>query len=1224
MKKQKMKRIISIILVIVTICTGINYTVFSSEAAAKAPTNITLNVKSKTLTVGKTYKLKVKSVKPSKASKAVTWSSSNKKIATVNNKGKVTAKKPGTVEITAASKLNKKVKAVCKIKVYAKVKKVSLNKTDVAITTGETVSLKTVIQPSTAMSNVTWKTSDKSIAVVSSKGVVTGKKAGKATVTAVSKSNKKKTAKCTVTVSDSKVTVIPTMEPTITEKPEETIFPTEIEEETVTAEPTVTVEPSKIAVPTVTATKIPIPTVVLTEAPEPISTVSPMVTVRPTMTIKPTVTVEPSKSVSPTITTVIPQVLTPTVVLSATPKLTPTISPTEKPTPTHIQRPTPTPVSTVMPEWDEGITREEWISALVEKINVSILEENMIKDEDTQEPIYAYDDIEQCNEPLKIEAAYQNQILPEEENVAGELLFHPTEKVTREFAVVTVMRALGFYDESVTLECSDKDEVTYTVEAAMAVEYGLVNLIENTFKPKELITVEESTILFQFIEEILNTRTIDENHMDVLQFADNVKNDYDNVTEYSVLDVTEDDEAVIGISLTQEIEPINAGDVIVLPPNASFEDGIIMEVHDTYVDSENNLLKITGSDPENIFDVYEKIDIEGYADPVLDEIELADGVELEGDVTEDAANQSAGEVEVTEQSINSGEQIGNAFGTLAFTYKKVVKVTCRMRGVVYDFDLDQTGINQLYYSMTNAIDVAVEGKLYDAGSESTVDLATIPFKIAPVGITLKLKVKLVPTIKGTVSVVCTVEGTEGVQYYNGQFIPIKEMSTSADLRCNVELGIGVRLDLGIYFLDEVHDIVKWFKKEDKESKPFYNIGAEAGIKVSDVTKQVYKSGVTCSDVTAYVYAELYAGTGSLLEEICTKGVFKNLNATIKWVIWDSKYSVWRKTFHREVTADGVVKIVEKCTQKSCTYSAEVYGENEEIVGDVQVTIKKANDGVVSMERNVTTDSNGKLNIDNLSPGTYEITFKKDGYDNYVTEVDFTTLQDNSFWEKVVLGEASTEELLGGPYYIGDDGYVDRETGEVFINLYSDVNGYSSNNGDYFCDTYHLYHKKNYGSDTKFRAAGFVYDVAGYNQTYILSRGWEDDGVYRVHYYKKKVGLLVISGEIGGAATEYLRNIGGYSRIYNGALYSENLYEMNNTSFLRSCFSCNFSDELALDSLDYSDWDYVATNIPVFLTYDEAKAYVLGGSAESCLNGIPIVTPEPTEADSSSINTMLEQ
>lgn len=1021
MKKQKLKRIISIILVVVIICTGIDCTAFSSEAAVKVPTKIALNVKTKILTAGKTYQLKVKSVKPSKASKAVIWSSSNKKIATVNNKGKVTAKKAGTVKITAASKSNKKVKAVCKIKVYAKVKKISLNKTEVAITTGETVSLKSDIQPSTAMSDVTWKTSDKSIVVVSSKGVVTGKKAGKVTVTAVSKSNKKKTAKCTVVVSDSKVT--PTVEPAMTEKPEETIVPTEIEEGTVTTEPTVTVEPSKIVVPTAVATKIPIPTVVLTEAPEPISTVSPIVTARPTITSKPTVSVEPSKSVSPTITTVIPQGLTPTVVLSATPKLTSTISPTEKPTPTHIQRPTPTPVSTVMPEWNEGITREEWISALVEKINVSILEENMIKDEDTQEPIYTYDDIEQCNEPLKIEAAYQNQILPEEENVAGELLFHPTEKVTREFAVVTVMRALGFYDESVKLECSDKDKVTYTVEAAMAVEYGLVNLIDNTFKPKELITAEESKILFQFIEEILNTRTIDENHMDVLQFTDNVKNDYDNVMEYSVLDVTEDDEAVIGISLTQVIEPINVGDVIVLPPNDSFEDGIIMEVHDTYVDSDNNLLKITGSDPENIFDVYEKIDIEGYADPVLDEIELADGVELEGDATGEAANQSAGEVEVTEQSINSSEQISNAFGTLTFTYKKAVKVTCRMRGVVYDFDLDQTGINQLYYSMTNAIDVAVEGKLYDAGSESTVDLATIPFKIAPVGITLKLKVKLVPTIKGTVSVVCTVEGTEGVQYYNGQFIPIKEMSTSADLRCNVELGIGVRLDLGIYFLDEVHDIVKWFKKEDKESKPFYNIGAEAGIKVSDLTKQVYKSGVTCSDVTAYVYAELYAGTGSLLEEICTKGVFKNLNATIKWVIWDSKYSVWRKTFHREVTADGVVKIVEKCTQKSCKYSAEVYGENEEIVGDVQVTIKKANGGVVSMERNVTTDSNGKLIIDNLSPGTYEITFKKDGYDNYVTEVDFTTLEDNSFSEKVVLGESSSGDYyFDGEYMFDDEGY----------------------------------------------------------------------------------------------------------------------------------------------------------------------------------------------------------
>lgn len=50
----------------------------------------------------------------------MTWKSSNKKVATVTAKGKVTAMKKGIAKITATSKTNKKVKAVCKITVLNK------------------------------------------------------------------------------------------------------------------------------------------------------------------------------------------------------------------------------------------------------------------------------------------------------------------------------------------------------------------------------------------------------------------------------------------------------------------------------------------------------------------------------------------------------------------------------------------------------------------------------------------------------------------------------------------------------------------------------------------------------------------------------------------------------------------------------------------------------------------------------------------------------------------------------------------------------------------------------------------------------------------------------------------------------------------------------------------------------------------------------------------------
>ncbi len=91
-----------------------------SSAATKAK-KLKVTPASKTLYIGgpsskKTVTLKVK-VTPTKASKKVTYKSSNKKVATVSAKGKVTAKKTGKTTITVTSKSNKKLKAKIKIKV---------------------------------------------------------------------------------------------------------------------------------------------------------------------------------------------------------------------------------------------------------------------------------------------------------------------------------------------------------------------------------------------------------------------------------------------------------------------------------------------------------------------------------------------------------------------------------------------------------------------------------------------------------------------------------------------------------------------------------------------------------------------------------------------------------------------------------------------------------------------------------------------------------------------------------------------------------------------------------------------------------------------------------------------------------------------------------------------------------------------------------------------------
>lgn len=144
---------------------------------------------------------------PSNATlKTCTWTSSNKKIATVNSNGVVTAKKPGKVTITCTTTDTGKT-ASCTVTVKkVKPSSVALNKTKLSLTAGNTSTLKATVSPSNATDkSLTWTSSNKSVATVNSNGKVTAKSKGSATITCTTNSGAK-VATCKVTVSAKKIT----------------------------------------------------------------------------------------------------------------------------------------------------------------------------------------------------------------------------------------------------------------------------------------------------------------------------------------------------------------------------------------------------------------------------------------------------------------------------------------------------------------------------------------------------------------------------------------------------------------------------------------------------------------------------------------------------------------------------------------------------------------------------------------------------------------------------------------------------------------------------------------------------------------------------------------------------------------------------------------------------------------------------------------------------------
>lgn len=153
----------------------------NTNAASKKPTNMTLNVSKKTIDIGGTYKVKVKSVSPKNANKSVYHKSSNTKIVTISSKGIIKGKKEGTAKITVQSKKNKKLKktvviTVKRLKPYS----LTLNKTKLKMNVNDTYKLKATVK---ASSPITWNSSNKAVVSVDKNGIITAKKDGTVTIT---------------------------------------------------------------------------------------------------------------------------------------------------------------------------------------------------------------------------------------------------------------------------------------------------------------------------------------------------------------------------------------------------------------------------------------------------------------------------------------------------------------------------------------------------------------------------------------------------------------------------------------------------------------------------------------------------------------------------------------------------------------------------------------------------------------------------------------------------------------------------------------------------------------------------------------------------------------------------------------------------------------------------------------------------------------------------------
>lgn len=159
---------------------------------------IMLNKTKATVLSDKSVKLVAKVYPKNANNKKLLWTSSNKRIATVE-KGVVVGLRKGIVKITAKTTDGSKLSAQCVVTVKQAVKNIKLNKTLITGRKGTKVTLKAKVTPTKADNRIVkWQSSNKKIATVSNKGVVTVKGKGYATIKCTSGDGSGVYSKCVV------------------------------------------------------------------------------------------------------------------------------------------------------------------------------------------------------------------------------------------------------------------------------------------------------------------------------------------------------------------------------------------------------------------------------------------------------------------------------------------------------------------------------------------------------------------------------------------------------------------------------------------------------------------------------------------------------------------------------------------------------------------------------------------------------------------------------------------------------------------------------------------------------------------------------------------------------------------------------------------------------------------------------------------------------------------
>ncbi len=154
--------------------------------AANIPvTGVVIDSAAATVGVNNTKKLTATVAPANATNKTVIWSSSDTTIVKVDANGLLTGKSPGTATITATTQDGAKTSSITATAVNILLNNVTLNKAVLTLGKGDTATIRAAVLPANASNTaVGWRSTDTTVAKVSTAGFITTHKAGSAVIIA--------------------------------------------------------------------------------------------------------------------------------------------------------------------------------------------------------------------------------------------------------------------------------------------------------------------------------------------------------------------------------------------------------------------------------------------------------------------------------------------------------------------------------------------------------------------------------------------------------------------------------------------------------------------------------------------------------------------------------------------------------------------------------------------------------------------------------------------------------------------------------------------------------------------------------------------------------------------------------------------------------------------------------------------------------------------------------